>query len=75
MGCAGSEAAELALSLIHIYGAMIDSEFLEKGKRYQELPDVYLIYVSETDLWRYGLAAYPVHRCFQNLEHLSLIHI
>ncbi len=54
---------------VRYYGAMIDSEFLEKGKRYQELPDVYLIYVSETDLWRYGLAAYPVHRCFQNLEH------
>ena len=54
---------------VRYYGSMIDSEFLEKGKKYSALPDVYLIYVSETDLWKYGLAAYPVQRCFQNLEH------
>ena len=54
---------------VRYYGSMIDSEFLEKGKKYSALPDVYLIYVSETDLWKYGLAAYPVRRCFQNLEH------
>ena len=36
------------------YGAMIDSEYLEKGKNYDEMPDVYLIYISETDLWKAG---------------------
>ena len=32
------------------YGAMIDSEYLMKGKTYTDLPDVYIIYISETDL-------------------------
>lgn len=32
------------------YGSMIDSEYLMKGANYSDLPDVYIIYVSETDL-------------------------
>lgn len=48
------------------YGAMIDSEYLEKGKTYAELPDVYVIYVSETDLWKAGHVVYPVEKYFGN---------
>ena len=48
------------------YGAMIDSEYLEKGKTYGELPDVYIIYISETDLWKAGYTVYPVKKCFEN---------
>ena len=32
------------------YGSMIDSEYLEKGKTYSEMPEVYIIYISETDI-------------------------
>lgn len=28
--------------------------------------DVYLIYISETDCWQFGLSAYPMQRCFQS---------
>lgn len=37
------------------YGAMVDSEFLQKGKSYNQMPEVYIIYVSETDIWKSGL--------------------
>lgn len=48
------------------YGAMIDSEYLEKGKTYADLSDVYVIYVSETDLWKAGHVVYPVEKYFGN---------
>ena len=48
------------------YGAMIDSEYLQKGKTYAEMPDVYMIYISETDLWKAGYTVYPVEKYFRN---------
>ena len=44
------------------YGAMIDSEYLEKGKEYQELADVYIFYISETDIRKAGRTVYPVRK-------------
>ncbi len=34
------------------YGAMLDKSSLDKGKDYSELKDVYMVYVSETDIWK-----------------------
>ena len=34
------------------YNAMVDAEYLEKGKEYNEMPEVYVIYISETDIWK-----------------------
>ena len=48
------------------YGSMVDSEYLMKGKTYRELPDVYLLYISETDLWKQGHLEYPVEKRFKN---------
>lgn len=50
------------------YGAMIDSEFLQKGKDYDELPDVHIIYISETDLWNAGRTTYPVKKYFDGTD-------
>ncbi len=50
------------------YSAMIDSEYLEKGKNYEELPDVYIIYVSETDLWKSGQVTCQVEKYFKNTD-------
>jgi len=50
------------------YGAMIDSEYLAKGKDYEELPDVHIVYISETDLWKAGRTCYPVKKYFQGTE-------
>ncbi|MCD7771504.1 MAG: PD-(D/E)XK nuclease family transposase [Oscillospiraceae bacterium] len=45
---------------IRYYGSMIDKSILDKGTYYDELPDVYIIYISETDLLNVGEAVYPV---------------
>lgn len=50
------------------YGSMIDSEYLLKGKPYAELPDVYIIYISETDLWKAGYTSYAVEKYFRGTD-------
>ena len=43
---------------------MIDSESLAKGTTYAEMPDVYIVYISETDLWHLGKTVCPVRKFF-----------
>lgn len=50
------------------YGSMIDSEYLQKGKKYSEMPDVHIIYISETDLWNAGRTTYPVKKFFEGTD-------
>lgn len=50
------------------YAAMIDSECLEKGKDYHQMPDVHIIYISETDLWASGRTLYNVKKKFEGTE-------
>ena len=47
------------------YGAMVDSGYLMKGKTYSDLPDVYIIYISEKDLWKAGQTSYQVEKYFK----------
>ena len=51
-----------------LYGSAVDSEYLKKGKPYQDLPDVYVIYISETDLWKAGRTVYAVEKYFKGTE-------
>ncbi|MCD8013285.1 MAG: PD-(D/E)XK nuclease family transposase, partial [Lachnospiraceae bacterium] len=48
------------------YGSMIDKSVLDKGAEHDELPDVYIIYISETDLWHVGETVYPVNKTLGN---------
>lgn len=48
------------------YAAMIDSECLQKGKDYHQMPDVHIIYISETDLWASGKTLYNMAVMLQN---------
>ena len=59
------------------YGSMVDSEYLQKGKTYSEMPDVHIIYVSKIDLWKAGRTAYPVKKYFEgtNVPYDDGIHI
>ncbi len=59
------------------YAAMIDSECLEKGKEYNEMPDVHIIYISEMDLWKAGKTVYKVEKKFEgtNLSYNDGIYI
>lgn len=45
---------------VRYYGALVDSEFLAKGREYYELPDRMQFYISETDIWKEGKTVYPV---------------
>ena len=47
---------------------MIDSEYLEKGKPYYEMPEVHIIYISETDLWKAGKTTYRVKKYFDGTD-------
>lgn len=42
------------------YSAMIDSKFLPKGADYADIPEVYIIYISEKDIWKQDKAIYHV---------------
>ncbi|MCD7771579.1 MAG: Rpn family recombination-promoting nuclease/putative transposase [Oscillospiraceae bacterium] len=53
---------------IRYYGSMIDKSILDKGAYYDELPDVYIIYISETDIWNAGKTVYPVKKILGNTE-------
>jgi len=50
------------------YNSMIDSEYLEKGKPYYEMPEVHIIYISETDLWKAGKTTYRVKKYFDGTD-------
>ncbi|MCC8098407.1 MAG: PD-(D/E)XK nuclease family transposase [Eubacterium sp.] len=48
------------------YGSMIDKSSLDKGAEYSEMADVYIIYISETDIWKAGETIYPVKKFLGN---------
>ena len=50
------------------YAAMIDSELLQKGKEYYEMPEVYVIYISEDDIWKAGRTTYPIKKQLEGTE-------
>lgn len=50
------------------YGAMIDSVYLEKGTTYEDLPEVYIFYLSETDIWNKRRTIYRVKKHFEDTE-------
>jgi hypothetical protein len=55
---------------IRFYSAMIDSEYLAKGKTYLELPNLLILYISETDLWKGGKVIYHVQKRFEETGQL-----
>lgn len=36
---------------VRFYSAMVDSEFLEKGAEYYEMPELHVVYISRGDIW------------------------
>ena len=51
---------------MRFYGAMADSDFLDKGSGYEELPERYMIYISETDIWKKGRTRYHVGKYLED---------
>ncbi len=44
------------------YASQLDKVVLDKGANYNEMPDVYIIYISETDIWHMGKTVYRVRK-------------
>ncbi len=44
------------------YSSMIDKSCLDKGSEHRDLPDVYIIYISDGDLWGGGRTVYPIKK-------------
>ena len=47
---------------VRYYTSVMDSELLRKGVGYDKLPEVYLFYISEEDIWKRGLTKYEVRQ-------------
>lgn len=45
---------------MRFYSSVMDSEFLLKGASYDKLPEVYLFYLSENDIWKQGKLIYKI---------------
>jgi len=48
------------------YSSMVDSEMLQKGKDYSELPDLTIFYISEKDIWRGTYTIYDLMKTLNN---------
>lgn len=44
--------------------SMMDVNFLEKGGDFDQLPETWVIFITENDVIGEGLSLYPVERCF-----------
>lgn len=53
---------------VRYYQSNIDISMLEKGKKYSELPDVYLIFISAFDIFKLGRNTYSIKRMIDNSE-------
>ncbi|MGM9582651.1 MAG: hypothetical protein ACI3WU_02880, partial [Phascolarctobacterium sp.] len=47
---------------VRYYSSVMDSELLRKGVSYDKLPEVYLFYISEADIWRRGQTVYKLEQ-------------
>lgn len=48
--------------------SLLDLNSLRQGESYQELPETYVIFITENDVLRHGLARYHVYRVVEELE-------
>ncbi|MDO4921590.1 MAG: Rpn family recombination-promoting nuclease/putative transposase [Phascolarctobacterium sp.] len=47
---------------MRFYASVIDSELLRKGVNYNQLPEVYLFYITREDIWAQGQTIYEVRQ-------------
>ena len=51
--------------------ALIDTNSLKKGQDYKDLPDVYVIFITENDVLKGNKPIYTIERTVSELEHKS----
>ena len=51
--------------------AAVDWSLLEKGKKYEELPELYLIFMSRFDVFKKGMIKYEIDRVIRETEDIA----
>lgn len=60
----------LNLSSVSFLEGMIDSDQLSKGRKYSEVPETYVIFITESDVMKKGDSVYFIERCIMNTGEL-----
>lgn len=60
----------LNLSSVSFLEGMIDSDQLSKGRKYSEVPETYVIFITESDVMKKGDSVYFIERCIMNIGEL-----
>ena len=62
------------------YSSILDTHFLQPGKLYEELPDTYVIFITENDVLHDNLPLYNIRRridenakCFEDGSHIIYV--
>ena len=50
--------------------SMIDARAVSKGTEFPDLPETYVIFITEHDIWKQGEPLYKVRRTFENTENV-----
>ena len=48
--------------------SLLDLNSLKQGSAYEELPSSYVIFITEHDVWKHGLARYHIERTIRELQ-------
>ena len=50
--------------------SMMDSRMLNEGQDFSELQDSYMVFITQTDIFGYGIPVYTVNRYFEEIDDL-----
>ena len=48
--------------------SMMDSRMLKEGQEFSELQDSYMVFITQTDIFDYGLPIYTINRHFEEID-------
>ena len=49
---------------------MLDSRMLKEGQEFSELEDSYVVFITQTDIFGYGIPIYTINRHFEEIDDL-----
>lgn len=50
--------------------SMLDSRMLKEGQEFSELEDSYVVFITQTDIFGYGIPIYTINRHFEEIDDL-----
>ncbi len=50
--------------------SMMDSRMLKEGQEFSELQDSYMVFITQTDIFGYGIPIYTINRHFEEIDDL-----